>query len=76
MAGFSHPHLTLPDTGFSASLGATHLNVPIVGTAVVAHRRGYWLVASAGRAFAHGDATPTGRPHHAPEQAESLGVIA
>jgi hypothetical protein len=56
MAGFSHPHFTPPDTGFSASLGATHLNAPIVGTAVAAHHGGYWLVASAGRAFAHGNA--------------------
>jgi hypothetical protein len=44
------------DAGFYGSLGATHLNRPIVGMAATPDGRGYWLVASDGGVFAVGDA--------------------
>jgi hypothetical protein len=41
---------------FFGSMGGTHLNRPIVGTAATPDAGGYWLVASDGGVFAFGDA--------------------
>ncbi|HEX4434927.1 MAG TPA: PKD domain-containing protein [Acidimicrobiales bacterium] len=41
---------------FHGSLGGTHLNAPIVGTASTASGHGYWLVAADGGVFSFGDA--------------------
>jgi hypothetical protein len=41
---------------FEGSMGATHLNKPIVGMASTPDGRGYWLVASDGGVFSFGDA--------------------
>ena len=43
------------DAPFLGSMGGTHLNKPIVGTAAT-HNRGYWLVATDGGIFSFGDA--------------------
>ena len=43
--------------GFYGSLGALHLNGPIVGMAATPTGRGYWLVAMDGGVFSFGDAT-------------------
>ncbi len=45
------------DATFHGSLGATHLNAPIVGVAPTPDGAGYWLVGSDGGVFAFGDAT-------------------
>ena len=45
------------DATFHGSLGATHLNAPIVGMAPTPDGAGYWLVAADGGVFAFGDAT-------------------
>jgi len=44
------------DARFYGSMGASHLNRPIVGMATTPTGRGYWLVASDGGIFAFGDA--------------------
>jgi hypothetical protein len=44
------------DARFYGSLGAVHLNQPIVGMAATPTGAGYWLVASDGGVFAFGDA--------------------
>ena len=44
------------DAGFYGSMGAKHLNAPIVGIAATADGLGYWEVASDGGVFAFGDA--------------------
>ncbi len=44
------------DAGFYGSMGATHLNQPIVGMASTTDGKGYWLVAADGGIFAFGDA--------------------
>jgi hypothetical protein len=44
------------DAGFYGSMGARHLNRPIVGMAATPTGKGYWLVASDGGMFAFGDA--------------------
>ncbi len=44
------------DAGFHGSMGATHLNKPVVGMAATPDGKGYWLVASDGGIFAFGDA--------------------
>jgi hypothetical protein len=41
---------------FYGSMGATHLNAPIVGMGVTPDGGGYWLVASDGGVFSFGDA--------------------
>ena len=41
---------------FAGSMGATHLNQPVVGMATTATGGGYWLVASDGGVFTFGDA--------------------
>lgn len=41
-------------------MGATHLNKPIVGMASSPSGLGYWLVASDGGIFTHGDAAFAG----------------
>jgi hypothetical protein len=46
----------LGDAGFHGSLGAVHLDAPIVGSAATPDGRGYWLVAADGGVFAFGDA--------------------
>jgi hypothetical protein len=46
----------LGDAAFEGSLGGTHLNAPIVGTASTSTGKGYWLVASDGGVFSFGDA--------------------
>ena len=43
--------------GFYGSLGALHINGPIVGMAATPTGRGYWLVAMDGGVFSFGDAT-------------------
>ena len=40
---------------FFGSQAPTHLNAPMVGMAVTPDGQGYWLVASVGGVFAHGD---------------------
>ncbi len=45
---------------FYGSLGATHLNEPVVATAATPDGKGYWLVASDGGVFAFGDAAYEG----------------
>jgi hypothetical protein len=47
-------------TRFFGSLGATHLNKPIVGIADTITGNGYYLVASDGGVFSFGDATFAG----------------
>lgn len=47
---------TSGDAGFFGSLGATHINQPVVGIAATPTGRGYWLVASDGGVFTFGDA--------------------
>ncbi|MDA8340662.1 MAG: hypothetical protein M0007_00310, partial [Actinomycetota bacterium] len=42
---------------FLGSMGAKHLNAPIVGMAATPDGHGYWLVASDGGVFSFGDAT-------------------
>jgi len=42
--------------GFFGSMGAVHLNQPVVGIAVTPDHRGYWEVASDGGIFSFGDA--------------------
>ena len=42
--------------GSSGSMGAKHLNAPVVGMAATPDGNGYWLVASDGGVFAYGDA--------------------
>jgi len=49
------------DAGFFGSMGAKHLNEPIVGMASTPDDGGYWLVASDGGIFAFGDASSTAR---------------
>ena len=44
------------DAGYYGSMGATHLNKPVVGMAATPSGRGYWLVASDGGIFSFGDA--------------------
>ena len=44
------------DAGFYGSMGAQHLNQPIVGMAATADGLGYWLVAADGGVFSFGDA--------------------
>lgn len=44
------------DAAFYGSMGATHLNKPIVGIAATPTGKGYWLVASDGGIFSFGDA--------------------
>ena len=44
------------DAGFYGSMGAHHLNQPIVGMASTPDGGGYWLVASDGGIFNFGDA--------------------
>ena len=44
------------DAGFDGSMGARHLNSPIVGMASTPSGNGYWLVAADGGIFAFGDA--------------------
>ena len=44
------------DARFFGSLGAVHLNKPVVGIASTPDGRGYWLVASDGGVFNFGDA--------------------
>ncbi len=41
---------------FHGSLGAAHLNAPVVGMAATVDGQGYWLVAADGGVFAFGDA--------------------
>jgi len=48
------------DAAFAGSLGAMHLNAPIVGMASTPDGKGYWLVASDGGVFAFGDAAFAG----------------
>ena len=44
------------DAAFFGSMGARHLNRPMVGMAATPDGRGYWLVASDGGIFSFGDA--------------------
>ena len=44
------------NAGFHGSLGAVHLNAPIVGMAATPDGASYWLVATDGGVFAFGDA--------------------
>jgi hypothetical protein len=44
------------DAGFHGSMGATHLNAPVVGMASTPDGGGYWLVAADGGVFSFGDA--------------------
>jgi hypothetical protein len=44
------------DAGFFGSLGAVHLNAPIVGIVATPSGKGYWLVGSDGGVFGFGDA--------------------
>jgi hypothetical protein len=44
------------DAPFAGSLGAIHLDAPIVGMAPTPDGRGYWLVAADGGVFTFGDA--------------------
>jgi hypothetical protein len=44
------------DAGYYGSMGASHLNRPIVGMAATPTGHGYWLVASDGGIFTFGDA--------------------
>ena len=44
------------DAGFHGSMGAIHLNQPVVGIAATPDGNGYWEVASDGGIFAFGDA--------------------
>ena len=48
--------LTVDNARFYGSMGAKHLNQPIVGIARTVTRKGYWLAASDGGIFAFGDA--------------------
>ena len=48
--------LSFGDAGFYGSMGATHLNAPIVGMAATPSGNGYWLVAADGGIFTFGDA--------------------
>ncbi len=45
------------DASFHGSLGAVHLNAPIIGAAPGPSGNGYWLVASDGGVFSFGDAS-------------------
>ena len=44
------------DAQFHGSMGASHLNLPVVGIAPTSSGAGYWMVASDGGIFAFGDA--------------------
>ncbi|MHB8288817.1 MAG: hypothetical protein ACYDEY_06200, partial [Acidimicrobiales bacterium] len=44
------------DAKFYGSMGAKHLNAPIVGMASSPDGKGYWFVASDGGIFSYGDA--------------------
>ncbi|MDA8399718.1 MAG: hypothetical protein M0008_06670, partial [Actinomycetota bacterium] len=44
------------DAKFYGSMGAKHLNQPIVGMAATPDGKGYWFVASDGGIFSFGDA--------------------
>ena len=47
---------TFGDAAFYGSMGATHLNRPIVGATATPTGKGYWLVATDGGIFSFGDA--------------------
>jgi hypothetical protein len=47
---------TYGDAPFYGSMGAVHLNKPIVGMATTPDGKGYWLVAADGGVFTFGDA--------------------
>jgi hypothetical protein len=47
---------TLGDAQFYGSMGAQHLNAPVVSIAATTTAGGYWLVASDGGIFSFGDA--------------------
>jgi hypothetical protein len=61
---------------YFGSMGATHLNAPIVGMAPTAGGRGYWLVASDGGVFAFGDATFFGSAATLALNAPIVGITA
>ncbi|MHB8289319.1 MAG: hypothetical protein ACYDEY_08805, partial [Acidimicrobiales bacterium] len=44
------------DAAFYGSMGARHLNAPIVGVASTPDGKGYWFVAADGGIFSFGDA--------------------
>jgi hypothetical protein len=50
------------DAAFYGSMGASHLNQPIVGMAATPDGRGYWLVAGDGGVFTFGDAPSMAAP--------------
>jgi hypothetical protein len=64
------------DATFAGSLGATHLNAPIVGVAATPTGKGYWLVAADGGVFAYGDATFAGSLGATHLNAPIVGVAA
>ena len=62
---------------FYGSLGATHLNEPVVATAATPDGKGYWLVASDGGVFAFGDAAYHGSlPADGVHVADVVGMAA
>ena len=62
--------------GFFGSMGAQHLNAPVVGMARTPDSGGYWLVASDGGVFAFGDAGYAGSMGGRPLNAPVVGMVA
>ena len=56
IAGRDGGIFTYGDAGFHGSMGAAHLNAPVVGMAATPDGQGYWLVGSDGGIFAFGNA--------------------
>jgi hypothetical protein len=67
---------TFGDATFHGSLGAIHLNSPIVGVAPTATGNGYWLVAADGGVFTFGDAAFQGSLGGAALNAPIVGAAA
>ncbi len=55
-AGADGGVFTFGDAAFFGSMGGTHLNARIVGTAATPDTKGYWLVGADGGIFSFGDA--------------------
>ena len=64
---------TFGDARFFGSIGAVHLNAPIVAMAAAPDGGGYWLVASDGGIFTFGDARFFGSTGGPPPQRAHRG---